>query len=462
MRVPEAGGSHFRRLFALLTAQMNLFAFLSAGMAAFCLALEYFFRPLWFDEALTLLNFAALPDPAAIWRAYVIPNNQIFHTIILHFLWIDLGLPTILLRLFPLVCGVLTLFLLHRGFRRECGASALTVTLCAWLVSPPFLLYATALRGYMLAALLVTAAWLCGRKFAVSGKCSAWLGWFGFALLALGTMPSALAGLAGAGLMILPLFGKYFWKKRRFYLLAAAVPAAFALFYGPIWPSLLGAFALKEGWRSSGAAMLALGIALAATFNVLFVAAIPTGKIRFRTFCYAAVWLLPLGGFLLPVAPFPRVWFVLFPIWAILLAKGMRRRNMRKWWSVPVLIAAVCSLAPVRETLSPCCALAGQDDFFAPYFLRREFVPYRTAEKLQKMRPTMIYASFSADPWSLLATGTEVKFDSPRGRVRRLVPGAAVILRKDEDPDETAARFGGRMIRAGNAGYHEIYRWRER
>ena len=339
----------------------------------------------------------------------------------------------------------------------------MTATLCAWLVSPPFLLYATALRGYMLAALLVTAAWLCGRKFAVSGKCSAWLGWFGFALLALGTMPSALAGLAGAGLMILPLFGKRFWKKRRFYLLAAAIPAAFALFYGPIWPSLRRAFALKEGWHDAGAATLALGLALAATFNVLFPAALPrSGKIRFRTLCCAAVWLLPLGAWCFPVAPFPRAWFVLFPVWAVLLARALRRRDVRRWWCVPVLIAAACSLAPVRETLSPWASRAGQDDFFAPYFLRREFVPYRTAEQLRELRPAMIYASLSADPWSLLAVGAEVVFDGPRGRVASLCDGAAVVLRKDENPDETAARFGGRMIRAGSAGYHRIYQWRER
>ncbi|MCI5778284.1 MAG: hypothetical protein MR051_00445 [Lentisphaeria bacterium] len=461
MREKKAGGSDFPRLFALFAARMNLFAFLSAGMAAFCSALQYFFRPLWFDEALTL-NFAYLPDPAAIYRAYVIPNNQILHTVALHYLHLRAEIPVLWLRFFPLICAVLLLVLLVRGFGRECGHPSLPTVLGALAFSPPFLLYATALRGYMLAALLVTSAWLCGRKFAVSGKFTALAGWCGFAAAALGVMPSALAGLAGAGLMILPLFGKYFWKKRRFYLLAAAVPAAFALFYGPILPQLQRAFALKEGWHDPGAALLALGIALAATFNVLFIAAaVPAGKLRFRTFCYAAVWLLPLGGSLLPVAPFPRVWFVLFPIWAVLLAKGVRHcRSLRWWWGVPVLIAAICGTLRVREALSPYCARSGQDDFFAPYFLRQEFVPYRTAAKLRELRPPMIYASLSADPWSLLAFGTEVVFDGPRSRVAALHDGAAVVLGRDENPADMEKRFGGRLIPVAPMGYQTVYQWR--
>ena len=464
MRENKAGGSSFPRLFAFVAAWSELLAAYAGFIGAvtgFCGALERLFRPLWFDEVLTL-NFAYLPDPAAICRAYVIPNNQILHTVILHILHLRSGIPLPFLRFFPLVCGLLTLGLLYRGFRRECGKLPLLTVLGAWAVSPPFLLYATALRGYMLAALLVTAAWLCGRKFAVSGKFAALAGWFGFALAALAVMPSALAGLAGAGLMILPLFGKYFWKKRRFYLLAAAVPAAFALFYGPILPQLRGAFALKEGWRDPGAALLALGIAAAATFNVLFVAVWPRRrKFRFRTLGYGMVWLLPLGGFLLPVAPFPRVWFVLFPIWAVLLARGLRHcRSLRRWWGVPVLIAAICGTLRGREALSPYCSLAGQDDFFAPYFLRREFAPYRTAAKLRELRPPMIYATLSADPWSLLAAGPAVKFDSPRGRVPFLLPGAAVVLRRDEDPAETEKRFGGRLIPVAPMGYQTVYQWR--
>lgn len=470
MRGKKAGGSDFPRLFAFLPAGApRAFHWLIVGGAAAALLLSggYLFRPLWFDEALTLLNFSALPDPAAIYRAYVIPNNQIVHSVLLHWLWGRLGVPGADLRFFPLICAVLLLFLLYRGFRRECGRRPLLATLGALALSPPFLLYATALRGYMAAALLVTAAWLCGRAFAASGKVLPYLGWFGSGLLALGVMPSALAGLAGAGLCILPRWGWNFWRKKRFYLLAAAVPAAFALFYGPILPQLRGAFALKEGWRDSGAALAALVIALAATFNVLIVAAAVRLRPRrgrgFRILCFAAVWLLPLGGMLLPVYPFPRVWFVLFPVWAVLLARGVRRcRTLRLWWCVPLLIAAASGGETARTALSPYCARAGQDDFFAPYYLRREFRPGATAEFLAAVRPPFIWSTLAADPWSLRAAALEVHSDGPWGRLARLPENAAVVLRRDEDPASIERRFGGSLTRIAAMGYQTVYLWREK
>ena len=464
----KAGGTLFPRLFAFLpSGPPRTFHFLLPAAAGAVLLVSggYLFRPLWFDEALTLLNFAALPDPAAIYRACVIPNNQIVHTVLLHWLWTRLGVPGAELRLFPLACAILLLILLYRGFRRECGRWPLLTTLGALALSPPFLLYATALRGCMLAALLVTAAWLCGRKFAASGGFPAWLGWFGFALLALGVMPSALAGLAGAGLMILPRWGGKFWRKKRFYALAAAIPAAFALFYGPILPQLQASFALKEGWHDSGAALLALAVAVAATFNVLFVAAAAMLRRRsgFRTFCAGAVWLLPLGTWCFPVAPFPRVWFVLFPVWAVLLARGVRRcRSLRLWWFVPLLIAASLQGEAAKAKLSPLCSRAGQDDFFAPYFLRREFDPGAAARLLTALRPPLIWSTLSADPWSLRAAGVDAHCDGPWGRLVRLPENAAVVLRRDEDPTTVERRFGGRLTRIAALGYQTVYQWREK
>ena len=62
-------------------------------------------RDLWFDEALTLLHFALLPSVPAIWQAYVIPNNQLLHSVLLHF-WAPVAgtLPSFNagLRLLPL------------------------------------------------------------------------------------------------------------------------------------------------------------------------------------------------------------------------------------------------------------------------------------------------------------------------------------------------------------------------
>ena len=49
----------------------------------------YLVRPLWFDEALTVQNFALLDSVESIYFNYVIPNNQILYTVMLHY-WIKL------------------------------------------------------------------------------------------------------------------------------------------------------------------------------------------------------------------------------------------------------------------------------------------------------------------------------------------------------------------------------------
>ena len=97
-------------------------------------------RDLWFDEALTLLDFALLPSIPAIWQAYVIPNNQLLHTALLHF-WVPLagGFPSFNagLRLLPLATTLVLVLVLWRGFARSCGWAALLTALAAWIVSPP-------------------------------------------------------------------------------------------------------------------------------------------------------------------------------------------------------------------------------------------------------------------------------------------------------------------------------------
>ncbi len=466
MNQGKAGGKNFHRLFAFKIRMSWLI--ISGAAALIAAGGGYLSRALWFDEVLMLLNFAALADPLKIYHSYFIPNNQIIHTVFMHIIWLRSGgAPEIFLRVFSFFCGGATLFLLWRGFRKRCGELPLAAVLWTWMLSVPFMLYATAIRGYMLAALFVAAALLCGRKYAVSGKNSALSGWFLFSLLAVGVMPVALAGLAAAGLYILPLCGKNFYGKKRFYLLAAGPFAAFMFFYLPIWDKLLAAFALREGWHDHPAAVTAVALGVAGTFNILLpFAAWKAWKSRwsFRKFCYLAIWLLPLASLLLPVAPFPRVWFTVFPVWAILLAQGVRKDRLINagYWLVPVLLAAVMHFSAAANAVSPWCSRAGQDDFFAPYFLRREFTPEKIAHFLQTLPYNgNIYMPLSADPWAVMwALRRHVRFDSPRGKVAGITGDTAVILRHGDGGGEIISRFGGKLQKCGSAGAFDIYLWR--
>ena len=125
--------------------------------AMFLFAPAYLNRDLWFDEALTFLDFAQRGSPLVIYRSYVIPNNQILYTIALHY-WAQLlppGIdPVFWFRLLSFFSGIATLLLLYRLFRvRLAGGTILLPVLAAMAVSVPFLIYATALRGYMQSAL---------------------------------------------------------------------------------------------------------------------------------------------------------------------------------------------------------------------------------------------------------------------------------------------------------------------
>lgn len=463
MKQVKAGGSDFHRLF-VFKIRLSWLIFL----AAFLLLVfggGYLFRALWFDEVLMISNFALLESPLQIYRSYFIPNNQIVHTVLIHWL-IRLTGNEIFLRLFSVFCGLLTVFLLWRGFRKKCGSLPLAAVLWTWMISPPFMLYATAIRGYMLAALAVTLALLCGRKYAVSGKNSALAGWFAASLAALGVMPSALAGIAAAGLYILPLSGRKFYRRKRFFLLASAPFAAFLLFYLPIWDKLSASFALQEGWHDHLAALAALAVGVCGTFNVLLPAAAwaaVKSRRDFRKLCYLGIWLLPLGSFLLPAAPFPRVWFVLFPVWAVVIARGIRKNPLvcAGYWIVPVVLAAAMNFSTAANAVSPWCSRAGQDDFFAPYFLRKDFSPEKIEPVLKKMPFNgRIYMPLSADPWAVWwSTGREVLFDSPRRKITALADGTAVIIRRENGTAEIISRFGGRLQKYGSAGAFDIYLW---
>ena len=216
------------------------------------------------------------------------------------------------------------------------------------------------------------------------------------------------------------------------------------------------------------AALLALAVGVAGSFNILLPAAAWTGikgSCGFCKSCYLALWLLPLGTFLLPVSPFPRVWFAVFPVWAVLLARGIRKNRLINtgYWIIPVALSAAMHFSAVTETVSPWCSRAGQDDFFAPYFLHRDFVPHHLTEVLAENPGNgRIYMPLSADPWAVWwASGRNIAFDSPRGRIATLSDGTVVIIRRGCGIAEVTSRFGGRLEKTGEAGMFEVYRWRE-
>jgi len=471
-----------------------------APVLLLCFAPAWLLRDLWFDEALTVMNFALLPRPLDIYLNYAIPNNHIVFTALLN-LWIKLmpGAvpPDLWLRLPSLAAAVALLLLLHRRFARHAGAAALCGALALLAVSPPFLTYATAVRGYMTGALFAALFLAAATEFLKSGKprdgwpCAA------FALLAAGVAPSNLAALAAASLIAASRAPKPL-RRGRIFVLFLIPPAMTLLFYLPIFRQLIHCYRLGEGWHDGAAALKQFAVAALLPFLPILVPALAGGAIllrrrrkkALRALAAGAVWLLPAPMMLLPrVAPFPRVFLPLLPFFALLAARGishfaallrLRRRSPRRRLfpfpaAIPAILAALWGMllnpAAVRVAVSERIGGAYGDDFFAPYYLRTEFRPAAAAAEALRRFPAegdpVLYLSFNADPWAVsfycnifnTSSGRpDFRFDGPRGTVPSLPDGAAIVLRFDEDPAAVARRFGGIALQAAETKFHRIFR----
>ena len=432
----------------------------------------YLTRDLWFDEALTLMNFALAERPSSIYFNYVIPNNQIVYTFLLRGYfelaprWFDLDCT---LRLLSLAIGCATLLLLYFRFKTRAGGRRILLpALIALGGSVPFLVYATALRGYMLSAFLAVLTLDRGLEYARRGGAARLALYALGSFLLTGTIPTNLAVSAAIVLYLLPLFGNAFYRKRRFWIAALTPPAMFALFYGPLLRQFLGVLRLGEGWSCGVLALQAVALAAAVTFAVPMIPALAALPMLFRKTrgnrmrpVRAAIWLLPVPILLLlPTTPFPRVFFPFWPLWALLTAEGirdftahrrLRRRNSALWLGALLLAAfgwcAFLQDAAPRRALSKYCGGAGADDFFYGYYLRPNHTARRTIDSIVKecgIRP--LYLSFAADPWALMFYGrlagmTQFAFDGPRGRVPNLDAGTLAVLRADEAAEPLVLRF---------------------
>ena len=434
-------------------------------------------RPLWFDEALTVLNFALLDTPEKIYHSYIIPNNQIIHSIFLHW-WIKI-FSFDFLRLFPFLCGILCLTILWQ-LRKKSGSTATFVTLAVLSFSYPFAVYGTALRGYMLAAMTVAGgAWMVTR-YLDSGKKRFLAGWFIFSLSGVGTMPGTLAGLAGAMLYAMGYCRWTIFKQWRLYLAGIMPLAAFAIFYLPIKDNLLRCAALGEGWKNGSAMLLALVMGVLFT-NLPFVIAAALGKLKPFRFSpkifHLLIWLLPIpAAYIFKVAPFPRVFFPLFPVFALVLADGMKdflalmQKKRGKKYAGNILIAVMaasllwsvaCKIEFVREKISalhPCPG--GQEDFIDCHFTKQTFSPHFTARNFKEYFPHApeVYATFDSDPWALMyafmENGVESRlfFDGPGGQYPGIPPVAIKHFTEDKRVLET--RFNCRFTEVFTTDNH--------
>ena len=131
------------------------------------------FRPLWCDEALTIMNFTTLPF-SRIYTEYVIANNHILYTYLLK-LWISFIPPALynlvfLFRLPGVFLGIVTLLLIYFLWRKYMGRNIAFILAMTLAVSHIFMIYATAVRGYILGLLFVVTAIDAAMNYFIHGR----------------------------------------------------------------------------------------------------------------------------------------------------------------------------------------------------------------------------------------------------------------------------------------------------
>ncbi len=438
------------------------------------------FRDLWFDEALTFLNFAMLPDIGSIYYNYVIPNNQILFTVCLkywHMLQPSFMSADFFMRLLPLILagGSLWMISLWRGFYSR---RAVYLSMAALALSLPFEIYAVALRGYMLSLFLLLLCINIALRFNRKPSAVGAAGYFLASLAAVATLPSNIVALGGIALWFMPFEKPKKCLEFRWWLLAAAPLAAMALFYLPILRQVEMVLALQEGWGSGAAAAMVFYMAFVLSFLPLLAVAFIHRAHWSKWLKIAGVVLLVLPFFLSRTpAPFPRVFF---PYWAVLLLVltdglnsylAIQRRQIAVY---PVLAGLVCICAlmmqsgrlSISETL---VAGHGMDDYFYPSYARVDFRPHDTVRMLQQLTDNKlppVYVSFQADFYPMifygLLNGIDAgtwQFDGPRSKVDSLPRGALVVLSNQPgELDDFSKRFGVTPVFIAASGFQRIYR----
>ncbi len=469
------------------------FAFVLACFTLAAVALNIvigiFFRPLWFDEAMTVMEFVMLPDVADIYWRYSIPNNHIVYNIFLRF-WIDLCGPisyVISLRLFSVLTAFASIVLIMRLWSRRFSRETAVIACFCFVVSLPFAIYATAIRGYMLSFLLIIIALEIALCYRDAGKPVHLMSFFLLSFIAAGITPTNLIAFAAIYLLVLPsLKPKEAITDKTLYLGIIPV-AAFFIFYIPIFGKLMRALSLSEGWSSGISASTHLYGAFLISFLPLIILAIvgtflskekPGASLKIQV---SLIFLMPLVVFLLKSpSPFPRAFFCLWPVWIFILCSladpSIKYFNLKFPGRALIFIIGICCawvLLPYTFSvqLSDRLSKGGQDDFFKPYFMRAEFNPIGTVRKSIELAGTktngFAFLDFSADYPSIIFYSRLLKvddsfwlFDKPNRKIDSLGKRESiyVIARSQGEMEAIAKRFHMKSYeRIASFGYQEIY-----
>ena len=455
------------------------------------------FRDAWFDESITVLNFMLLPTPLKIYTSYVIPNNQILFTIILKY-WLELyaclsAPATFAFRLPSFLFGIGVLWIIIFRWRKRLGTPAAVTASLTLSCATPFIIYSTAIRGYMLSFLLLALVFEAGFSFRRNGNWNAGLLFAVFSFLAVLTIPTNIIGIGALVLFLLFEFDRKKLISLNSIYLAGSPLIALLLAYVPIWEKVAGVMKLKEGWANPWSVTVSVYLAVICCLTPLVTTALygllvkrrELNKNYLKNGSRVLILLMPLPFiFIKDPAPFPRVFFIFWVVWIYIFATGtaaafafMRKRfglKKNKLYLFGVIIGGIIfSWGLLQQSTGQLVSGAllkenQMDDYFSPYYMRSSFKPSQTVKKIEQLssgQPLPVYITFGADPWSIIFYGrargmdtTLFGFDNPKFKIDQLRPGILAVLHNDADIDYIREKYkvNGLQLLMDN-GYQKIY-----
>ncbi len=149
-------------------------AIIGLTLAALLARLPFLSRPMQHDESYTFVTFASAPLKEAL-TDYNLPNNHLFHTLLVHISYVLFGDAPWAVRLPALLAGILIVpaayGLASRLYNRH---SAILVAALA-AAAPVLISYSTNARGYTILAVLTLLTWSLGTYLRRQANAAAWL-----------------------------------------------------------------------------------------------------------------------------------------------------------------------------------------------------------------------------------------------------------------------------------------------
>jgi 4-amino-4-deoxy-L-arabinose transferase-like glycosyltransferase len=303
--------------------------------------------PVTYDEAYTYVGFAS----HGLWAAlsdYSLPNNHVFHTVLVVFSTSLFGSHPWALRLPALLAGLALIPAMYALGRRiySVETGLLAAALAAW--HPQLVAFSSDARGYSLLQLFTLLAILLAHKLIQSNR------WRDWALLSLCTA----LGFFTLPLMLYPAGGIYLWlalegpKNRQFFLrwlgsgFLAGVLTLFA--YAPAL--------LVSGWRRIVANGFVQPVEAGKYFDWVLATRLRDTWLTWIGDVPLALTVLLILGFFLSLAFYRRIHAARWPlslvllVWVAALVLTRRPEAFDRFWSWLIAPALLWAAAGLVET----------------------------------------------------------------------------------------------------------------